>query len=158
MLEQGHRLAFGNGIIPWEFAEGVRSYLLPGVISGIFRAGEVVRPGGYLLAARFALSLLSLATVCCAWGLLRRFAGPRAAVIGAFLAAVWCELVYFGPKAHFEVVAGHLLLIGTYLVFPYFEDLRPGRDWYAAGSSWGLTFFVCAYNWRRCWPCWGWRF
>ena len=25
VLEQAHRLAFGNGIIPWEFAEGIRS-------------------------------------------------------------------------------------------------------------------------------------
>ncbi len=25
-LEQGHRLAFGYGIIPWEFREGVRFY------------------------------------------------------------------------------------------------------------------------------------
>ena len=127
VLEQAHRLAFGNGIIPWEFAEGIRSYMLPGVFAGIFLAAERVWPGSYLLAARLILSLFSLVTVCCSWGILRRFAGPRAALIGAFLAAVWFELVYFGPKAHFEVVGGHLLLLGTFLVFPYFEGLRPAR-------------------------------
>ena len=126
-LEQAHRLAFGYGIIPWEFAEGIRSYMLPGVFAGIFLAAERVWPGSYLLAARLALSLLSLATVCCSWGILRRLAGPRAALTGAFLAAVWFELVYFGPKAHAEVVAGHILLLGTYAVFPYFEGLRPAR-------------------------------
>jgi hypothetical protein len=126
-LEQAHRLAFGYGIIPWEFGEGIRSYMLPGVLAGVFRAAESVWPGSYLLAARLALSLLSLATVCCSWGILRRLAGPRAALTGAFLAAVWFELVYFGPKAHAEVVAGHILLLGTYAVFPYFEGLRPAR-------------------------------
>ena len=127
VLEQAHRLAFGNGIMPWEFAVGIRSYLLPEVLAGVFLASERVWPGSYLLAARLVLSLFSLATVCCAWGILRRVAGPRAALIGAFLSAVWFEFVYFGPKAHIEVVAGHLLLLGTYLVFPYFEGLRPPR-------------------------------
>ena len=126
-LEQAHRLAFGYGIIPWEFGEGVRSYILPGVLAGVFRAAESIWPGSYLVAARLALSLLSLATVCCSRGILRRFTGPRAALTGAFLAAVWFELVYFGGKAHAEVVAGHILLLGTYAVFPYFEGLRPAR-------------------------------
>jgi hypothetical protein len=127
VLEQAHRLAFGNGIIPWEVAEGIRSYILPGVLAGIFVAAERVWPGSYLLAARLALSLLSLVTVGCSAGILRRFAGPRAALIGAFLAAVWFELVFFGAKVNAEVVAGHILLLGTYLVFPYFEGLRPAR-------------------------------
>jgi hypothetical protein len=140
-LEQAHRLAFGYGIIPWEFGEGVRSYMLPGVLAGVFRAGESVWPGSYLLAARLALSLLSLATVGCSWGMLRRFAGPRAALTGAFLAAVWFELVYFGGKAHAEVVAGHMLLLGTYAVFPYFEGLRPARL-LCGGFLLGLAFCV----------------
>jgi hypothetical protein len=139
VLEQAHRLAFGNGIIPWEFDEGVRSYMLPGVLAGIFRAAESVWPGSYLLAARLALSLLSLVPVCCSWGILRRFAGPRAALIGAFLSAVWFELVYFGPKAHFEVVAGHSLLLGVYVAFPYFEGLRPARLIFG-GFLLGLAF------------------
>jgi hypothetical protein len=141
VLEQAHRLAFGNGIIPWEFAKGIRSYMLPEAFAGIFLAAERVWPGSYLLAARFVLSLFSLVTVCCSWGILRRFAGPRAALIGAFLSAVWFELVYFGPKAHFEVVAGHLLLLATYLVFPYFEDLRPVRLLFG-GFLLGLAFCI----------------
>jgi phosphatidylinositol glycan class B len=139
VLEQAHRLAFGNGIIPWEFDEGVRSYMLPGVLAGIFRAAERVWPGSYLLAARLALSLLSLVPVCCSWGILRRFAGPRAALIGAFLSAVWFELVYFGPKAHSEVVAGHVLLLGAYVAFPYFEGIRPPRLIFG-GFLLGLAF------------------
>src|SRR6516165_5932184 len=83
MLEQAHRLAFGNGFIPWEFDEGVRSYFFVGILAGIFRAAERVVPGSYLLAARLALSLFSLVTVWFSWEMLRRFVSPRAAVIGA---------------------------------------------------------------------------
>ena len=34
-FEQGHRLAFGSGIVPWEFVEGIRSWLLPGLIAAV---------------------------------------------------------------------------------------------------------------------------
>ncbi len=32
-FEQGHRLAFGSGIVPWEFEDVTRSWLLPGLIA-----------------------------------------------------------------------------------------------------------------------------
>jgi phosphatidylinositol glycan class B len=139
VLEQAHRLAFGNGFIPWEFDEGVRSYILPGIVAGIFRTAELAWPGSYLLAARFALSLLSLIPVCCSWAILKRFVGQRAAVIGAFLSAVWFELVYFGSKAHSEVVAGHLLLLGAVALFPYYKKLRAVRI-VSGGFLLGLAF------------------
>jgi len=139
ILEQAHRLAFGNGFIPWEFDEGVRSYFWPGLLAGVFRAAERLWPGSYLIAARLALSLFSLVTVWFAWAILRRLTNPRAAVIGAFLSAVWFELVYFGPKAHSEVLAAHLMLIGIYLAFPYFEGLKPARI-VLGGFLLGLAF------------------
>ncbi|MCU1238340.1 MAG: Alg9 family protein mannosyltransferase [Candidatus Solibacter sp.] len=141
VLEQAHRLAFGNGIIPWEFAVGIRSYLLPEFFAGIFLAAEKIWPGSYLLAARFVISVFSVVTVYCSWAILRRFATPRAALIGAFLSAVWFELVFFGPKAHFEVIGGHLLLLGTYLVFPYIEDIRTPRLLFG-GFLLGLAFCI----------------
>ena len=36
-LEQGHRLAFGYGLVPWEYQSGARSWLLPGVIGGFMK-------------------------------------------------------------------------------------------------------------------------
>jgi hypothetical protein len=92
-----------------------------------------------LPVARFALSLLSLIPVLCSWAVLQRFVSQRAAVIGAFLSAVWFELVYFGPKAHSEVVAGHLLLLGTFALFPYEKTLRPARL-VSGGFLIGLAF------------------
>jgi phosphatidylinositol glycan class B len=163
VLEQAHRLAFGNGFIPWEFDEGVRSYFWPGLLAGIFRAADRVWPGSYLLAVRLALSLFSLVAVWFSWAILRRFAGPRAALLGAFLAAVWFELVYFGPKAHNEVMGAHILLLGAYLVFPYFEGLRPARLIFG-GFLLGLAFclrvqlaLVMAVLWLALWTVNGWR-
>jgi hypothetical protein len=36
-LEPGHRLAFGYGLVPWEFQFGARSWLLPGLIGGFMK-------------------------------------------------------------------------------------------------------------------------
>jgi len=94
-FEQAHRLAFGNGFIPWEFDEGVRSYFWPGLLAGIFRAAEHVWPGSYLLAGRLALSLFSLVVVWFSWAMLRRFTNPRAALIGAFLTGLYTFRMYF---------------------------------------------------------------
>src|SRR4026207_2255575 len=37
-LEQAHRLTFGYGIIPWEYAYGIRSWIIPGFIAFILSA------------------------------------------------------------------------------------------------------------------------
>ncbi len=163
ILEQAHRFVFGNGFITWEIDEGVRSYIWPGLVAGIYRVAEALRPGSYLVATRLALSLFSLVEIWFAWAILRSFASERAALIGAFLSAVWFELVFFGPKAHAEVLGTHILLIGTYLVFPYFQGLRPARL-ILGGALLGLAFclriqmaLVMAVLWLTLLAVNGWR-
>ena len=36
-LEQGHRMAFGYGVIPWEYRDGARSWMLPGLDDALAR-------------------------------------------------------------------------------------------------------------------------
>jgi hypothetical protein len=116
-LEQAHRLAFGNGIIPWEFREGTRSWMLPGGLAAVMKAASWVSSTSfaYLTACAGVLSAISLAPV---WGALRlglREHGLRGAVIAGSVTTVWFELVYFAPKALSEVVAGNLLALGVVL-------------------------------------------
>src|SRR5215469_13787749 len=61
LFEQAHRIAFGYGIVPWEFREGIRSPVLPYVLAGLFWLGEKIfgGPQGYLALARVGLALLS---------------------------------------------------------------------------------------------------
>jgi phosphatidylinositol glycan class B len=42
-FEQGHRLAFGSGVVPWEFDDGIRSWLLPGLIALVMHVSGVVQ-------------------------------------------------------------------------------------------------------------------
>jgi phosphatidylinositol glycan class B len=57
--EQAHRLAFGDGLVPWEFRVGARSWLLPGVLGALFRATG----RSYLVAETLALAVVSLIPV-----------------------------------------------------------------------------------------------
>jgi len=38
-LEQAHRIVFGYGVVPWEYNYGIRSWLLPAVLSRFMAAG-----------------------------------------------------------------------------------------------------------------------
>src|ERR1700694_3675293 len=40
LFEQAHRIAFGYGVVPWEFRDGIRSPVLPYVLATLFWLGE----------------------------------------------------------------------------------------------------------------------
>ena len=116
-LEPAHRLAYGYGVVVWEWREGVRSWVFPAFLAGIMRATAWMGAGssGYLAAIVVILSLLSLSCVWFAYAWGKRSGGTTAAVIAAGACATWYQLVYFAPKAFNEVVATDFLLPGLYL-------------------------------------------
>jgi hypothetical protein len=139
-LEPAHRLAFGYGVITWEWREGVRSWVFPAFLAAVMRATEWMGSGssGYLGGIAIVLSLISLITVWFgfAWG--RRAGGKEAAIIAAGACAIWWELIYDAPKALTEVVAGHLLLPGLYLGV-YGDRLPERKRLFLAGLFCGLA-------------------
>ena len=115
--EMGHRLAFGNGVIAWEWRDGIRSYVFPFLLSLIMRlaAGLGAGSSGYLAAIAITMSALSLSVVwfCFEWA--RRYAGANAGLIAGASAAVWFLLLFFSPKTFTEVLATDFLLPGIFL-------------------------------------------
>ena len=81
LLEQGHRLVFGYGLVPWEFEAGIRNWILPAFVGGVIAAAtrtgfeDPVVWSGLLAAIAIAASL---SLVACARGIGDRLAGPRA--------------------------------------------------------------------------------
>jgi len=129
-MEQAHRVVFGYGITPWEFRDGTRSWMLPGVLAGVMKLASTVSSSAfaYLVACASFLSAISLAPVWAAFKLGHREAGVRGAIVAGCAVAVWFELVYFAPKALSEVVAGNLLAVGAVLgVMCSWSDTPPTR-------------------------------
>jgi len=131
--EQAHRLAFGDGLVPWEFRVGARSWLLPGVLAAVFRAAG----RSYLVVGTLALAGVSLIPVAaCFRAVAERGDRVVPAVIAALIVGGWFELIYFGPKALNEVVAAHLLCGGVFALRP---GVAPPRRLAGAGVLVGLA-------------------
>lgn len=168
VFEQAHRLAFGYGIVPWEFVIGIRSPVLPAIFAAVFRLVEplVGGPEGYLLVARLLLATFSLLAVAAVYRMGRRTSATHA-LIGGVVAATWFELVYFAGRPLTEAIATTVILVGLSLAsVPAQEFTR--RRLVVIGFSLGLclmlrvhlapgllvvALWVGRFDWRgRWWP------
>jgi hypothetical protein len=139
-LEPAHRLAFGYGIISWEWRLGVRSWVFPAFLAGVMRATAWLgsASAGYLLGTAMVLSLISLTAVSFGYAWAKRASGTTAAVIAALACSFYFGLVYFAPKALNEVVAAHVMLPGLYLGV-YGQKLGERKRLFLAGLFCGLA-------------------
>jgi len=128
--EAAHRLAYGPGVITWEYRFGVRSWVLSAVIAGIMNCTAWLAPGsaGYIFGTALFFSLLSLTVVWFAFSWCRRYFGMPYALLAAFTTMVWFELINFGPRALNELLAGNLFLPAIYLGSLHL-DQKPENKW-----------------------------
>jgi GPI mannosyltransferase 3 len=119
-VEQAHRLVYGTGVLPWEFAYGARSWVLPGALAGLMLLASLFGdgPSYYVPVIGFALAALGAAAPLCSflWG--RRLLGVPGGLIAGILPAVWIDNVYFGPRTLSDSVAAHVLVVGLYASTP----------------------------------------
>lgn len=144
VLEPAHRLAFGSGLVTWEWAVGIRSWLLPGVVAALMRLGRLLGDTPWLinLPTEAFLALTSCATVACAYGWGRRMSDRLGGFVAAGVCAVWIDLVYMSNQALSEVVAGHCLIVGLYLGYQGPETQVSRRRLFWAGIVLGLAFVL----------------
>jgi zinc transporter ZupT len=163
--EPGHHLAYGYGVVCWEWRQGARSWVFPAFLAGVMRTTDWMGPGstGYRWGIVIVLSLLSLTTVWFGFAWARRASGMEAAIVAAGGCAIWYELVHFAPKALTEVVATNALLPGLYLGV-YGERFQEKKRMFLAGIFCGLAMslriqlapavalaalYFCYPNWRK---------
>lgn len=124
-LEAANRLVNHEGLVPWDFQEGARSWLWPGLMTGFMALGQLFGPppSAGLGGVAVLMCILALAPVICGflWG--RNVAGFAGAVTAGLVNAVWFELVYFYSHPLSESASGAALVTGLYLLYPGY----PGR-------------------------------
>lgn len=115
-LEQAHRLVFGFGLVPWEFRDGARSWLMPGMLAWPMWVGEQLAPGSAMHRqwAHALVAAISATIPAIGYWWARRFGTAHGLLAGIGLLA-WFELIYFGAKTLSEVVAGAFLFAGVLL-------------------------------------------
>lgn len=98
-LEQAHRIVFGYGVVPWEFREFIRSWLIPLMLVPPMQLGEWLDPGGqlYLILPRAMVAALNFAPVVAAWVIGRRISLQHA-IVGMAVVGLWVESVAFSVQ------------------------------------------------------------
>ncbi len=137
-LEQGHRLAFGNGVVYWEFFYGARSWLVPGLIGGIlvlFDAVGLGQPAWYVGGVKLAFCALSLAVPAGMYLFARRHFDEAAARVALVAGAFWYELAGFAHKPMTEFAGAALAMALLALC------VRPPRGGGAA-AAWTVAFLA----------------
>lgn len=105
-IEQAHRIAFGYGVVPWEFRYVIRSWLIPLLLAGPMALGERIDPSGtlYLILPRLLVSLFNLSAVIAAWVIGRR-QSLQHAIVAMAVTATWIETVLYGGQVLSETLA-----------------------------------------------------
>src|SRR5579862_7987434 len=88
--EQAHRFAFGYGFVSWEFQEGARSWLFPGLL-GLFWKGVAALGFGtapaLMISVKLLMAALGLAGIYASMRIAEELAGAEAAVFAGLLGA-----------------------------------------------------------------------
>lgn len=121
-LEQGHRLAFGYGLVPWEFRTGARSWILPGAIGGVMKVFSLCgigSGGGLAVAMKLFFALLSTLGLFAMLRIAYAAAGLASAVMFGLLVAAFPSSLLYGSRAMSEVACAPALAWGAWLLWSW---------------------------------------
>jgi GPI mannosyltransferase 3 len=142
MLEQAHRLAFGYGVVPWEFQYGMRSLVVPYLLSKVFGLTEPLfgGPEGYIHSAQVLLAGLSLIGVAAVYRMGLRISSVHAFLLG-LVAATWFEMIYFSFRPLSEGLSWNFMLVALALASVQQNELS-WRRLIAIGLAAGLSLML----------------
>jgi phosphatidylinositol glycan class B len=144
VTDPAHRLAFGTGLMSWEWYVGIRSWLLPAVMAVLMHLGALLGDAPWLVNLPVALFMaaFSCAPVACAYGWGRQVWGRLGGVVAGGVCAVWIDLLYMSNHTLTEVVAANCLVIGLYLGYAGPGVQVSSRRLFWSGVMLGLTFVL----------------
>lgn len=113
-LEPAHRLAFGYGLLPWEFRDGARSWIFPGLLAIPLKLLALLHVSSALklvFTARLVMVLLALLGAAAGTQYARRLAGKPAALIVAFAFACFPPLLVYSHRTLQEAASAPLVML-----------------------------------------------
>jgi hypothetical protein len=140
-LEPAHRLAFGSGVLTWEFLDGVRSWFLPSIVAGVMWLVSLVDPdpAAYVLILRLLCVLASLSVPFVGFQLAARRCGSVLALFFGLLCALAYDTVYCSPVIMAEPMATDPALLAIWFGDSAGERRLARRNLLIAGLLFGLA-------------------
>lgn len=165
-LEPAHRLAFGQGIVTWEYAYGTRSWIIPGFVALILKCLAALgldRPDIYLPTVRLVFCAISLSLPVSVYRIAQALLDEGAARLALVGTAFWYELIFFAPTPMPDALAAYAFFAALAFLLG-----RPGRGSAPAfgvlaaltlalrfqlAPMVGVAMLIAALRWRwRGWP------
>lgn len=120
VLEPAYRLIHGHGLIVWDFAHGLRSWLIPGIAGLPLLVSQSVgfnQPDQYHLIVQLMAVTLSLCVIPAGYYIVRNIHNNSVlALLAGFILATWYELIYFSPRFYSELLAIYLFSFAAWLM------------------------------------------
>lgn len=143
-VDPAYHLAFhGSWWRPHEYTQGLRSWVYPGLLAGIFKlvAGiGITEPSAMMAATRFVHGLISLLPLAALWTLVVRWKGWKDQRPLLLFVAANALVVYSGIQPTGPTFAVGLTLTSVFLFY------GPGRWWtFLSGLLLGLAF-ACRFQ------------
>ncbi|XP_037070567.1 GPI mannosyltransferase 3-like isoform X2 [Pollicipes pollicipes] len=153
-LEIAHKISFGYGYSTWEWREGIRSYLLPLLIGGLYKILQILNMDSremLVYSPRLLVALLTWAGDVALVEAARRLWGSHTAGHTAWsLATSWC-LFYCGSRTLANTVEMALLAMALrrYPWRPWLGDPVRGYLWLGALAA--VLRPTAALTWLPLW-------
>lgn len=158
-LEPAWRMLGHDGILTWEWRDGIRGWFLPTLLAGPVAVGDLIAPAGEgaFLVPRLVAASASLSIVVSAWFFGARISRTHA-IVTAFAAAVWFELILLAPHTLGEPLATALIVPAALLVTD-----GPSQRRLAIGGALLAFAFACRFQFApaiavlalgACWTRW----
>lgn len=119
--EQGHRLAYGAGLVPWEYVQGIRSWIIPGAIAlflAPFKLFGIDSPYVYQPALDLVLCAISLVLPWCMYRISQTMFSENTARLALIFGCFWYQIV----------VLAHRPLADALSVYSFFATLALTLD------------------------------
>ena len=121
-LEPAHRLVWGQGWIALEFREGLRTWVLPGLVAAVLEVARglgLSRPGLYVPTAKLVFAAVGVLTAWATARLARRMgAGPLESAAAGALWALAAPAIYFAPRGLSEPLSALPVTLGLAWALP----------------------------------------
>ncbi len=118
-VEQAHRLAFDYGYEPWEYRYGIRSFIIPGLLSVPLRFFDFLNidsPQFYVPFFKLLFSLFSLSLVWSVYKIGRELFSEKAGRWAAIFSCFWYEFLVTASKPTPEILAMYLMVTAVALI------------------------------------------
>lgn len=143
-LEPAHRFAFGYGFVAWEFQDGARSWLFPGVLGVLWKFLAWLGVSGaptLVVAAKLAMVALALVGIYASMRIGEKLVGAEAAVLCGVLGAMFPPSIVYGSRCMSEMASGPLCVVAALLALD-----RDRTKLVAAGCLAGLAIYLRYQN------------